>query len=234
MSDTAKTPEHIGIILDGNRRWARARGLLPFEGHTRGVEQIRPVLEQAFQSGVKFVSLYVFSTENWKRKQEEVSHLMGLFTRYFKKEARKLIKSGVRVKFAGQREDDRLSADIKRAIVELEAQSEDNSKGTVVFCFNYGGHTEIMDAIKKLIDANVNSQELDSSTLEAALYHPDVPPVDLVIRTSGENRISNFQLWRLAYSEFVFVEKHWPDFTPKDLLDVLDEFTKRDRRFGGS
>ena len=207
--------------------------MLPFEGHNHGVEQIRPVIEQAFKSGVEFVSLFVFSTENWHRDSKEVDHLMGLFTRYFKKEVQKLTKSGIRVKFAGRR-DSKLSADIKRAIVELETKSADNTKGTVVFCFNYGGHTEIIDAVKKLIDKNVSSREVDVGLFEESLYHPNVPSVDLVIRTSGENRVSNFQLWRLAYSEFIFVEKHWPDFTPKDLLATFDEFTKRDRRFGGN
>ena len=228
-----KVPRHVGIILDGNRRWARSRGLSPLEGHSYGVEQVRPVVEQAFESGVEFVSLFVFSTENWNRTPKEVKHLMSLFTQYFKKESKRLIKSGVRIKFAGRR-DQQLSADMHKTIVGIEDESKDNTKGTVVFCFNYGGHAEIIDGVKKLLTDKISPEQLDIATFEQTLYHPDVPPVDLVIRTSGEQRISGFQLWRLAYAEFIFIDKYWPDFGPEDLQVALDKFAQRERRFGGS
>ena len=233
MLDKQHIPNHLGIILDGNRRWARAKGLSPLQGHTRGANRIRPIVERAFERGVNFVSLFVFSIENWNRSKEEVDHLLKLFMNYFRNEANKLSKSGIKVKFAGRR-DKRLSPSLRQAMTDIELKSQDNESGTVVFCFNYGGQIEIVDAIKSLMEQGLSSDQIDASTIEEALYQPDVPPLDLVIRTSGEERISGFQLWRSAYAEFIFVKKHWPAFTVEDLEDALKVFEQRERRFGGN
>ena len=224
------TPRHIGIILDGNRRWARENNISPLEGHNHGLKRVEQVVREAFRLGVEVISLFVFSTENWRRTPREVNHLMKLFTRYFKHESMRLIKEGFRLKIAGQ--DNGLSDEIKRSIAKLEELSAKNSGPTVVLFFNYGGQTEILDMVKNIVKKGLKPDKIDMQTLQDELYLPEVPDLDLVIRTSGEQRLSGFQLWRAAYAEMLFVDKYWPDFTPLDLRLAIDTYCQRSRRFG--
>ena len=225
-------PCHVGIILDGNRRWAKDRGRPTLLGHEAGLDQIEPVVKAAFARGVEFISLFVFSTENWRRKKIEVSYLMALFERAFGKESRRLIEEGYQIRFAGRR-NDRLRPRIRRAIEALESDSDRNDGPTVIFCFNYGGRIELIDAIRSLIKQGVEADKIDEEAIAANLYQPGVPDLDLLIRTSGEQRISGFQLWRASYAELLIVDKHWPDFGPDDINQAIDQYWHRQRRFGG-
>lgn len=225
-------PTHVGIILDGNRRWAKAHNLPALEGHQRGVDTFINVVPLFFEAGVKFVSVYVFSTENWKRTPKEVSYLMGIFTTMAKTKLNELHRRGIRAVFVGRREG--LSSRLLRAIEAAEEQTAKNTKGTVAFCLNYGGTYELVDAFKELLRANVNADSLEPKDIAAHLYHPELPALDLVVRTSGEQRLSNFMLWRAAYAELLWLDKHWPDFNKSDVKLVLQEYTKRERRHGGN
>lgn len=223
-------PKHIGIIMDGNRRWAQEQGLSAKQGHTKGQEILRTISKTAFEYGVEFVSVYAFSTENWRRTTEEVGHLMLLLVRGVDAYLQEFIEAGVRIVFIGQR--DSLDSKVLKAIEKAEKTTSKNTKGTLVICFNYGGQQEIADAIKRLIAETIPPQEITPELISAYLYAPEIPPVDLIIRTSGEQRLSNFMLWRAAYSEFYFSDKHWPAFTPDDLREALKVYTARGRRFG--
>ena len=225
-------PRHIGIILDGNRRWARQQGQPTLTGHEAGLDQIEPVVKAAFDLGVEVMSLFVFSTENWRRTEKEVKYLMALFNRAFRKESQRLINEGYRLRFAGRR-DDKLNPRIRRSIEQMEADSINNPGPTVVFCFNYGGRLELVDAARKLIKQGLAADQVDETRLAAALYQPDIPDLDLLIRTSGESRISGFQLWRASYAEILVVDKYWPDFGPDDIRQAIDRYWTRQRRFGG-
>ena len=224
---------HLGIIVDGNRRWASKRGLPAALGHNQGLNRIEEIVREAFNKGVGFVSLFVFSTDNWNRSVKEVKHLMQLFLKYFKKDSQRLIKEGICFKIAGQISEP-LSAEVIKAAQQLEADSKHNQGGsTVILCFNYGGRTELVDMAKSIVDNKISSSEINVDTVRQHLYHPDVPDLDLVIRTSGEQRISGFQLWRANYAELLFVDKFWPDFTKEDLNQAIEAYTLRHRRFGG-
>lgn len=225
-----EVPSHIGIIMDGNRRWAQERGLPTKQGHTKGQEVLREISQAAFEQGVKYVSVYAFSSENWRRTEEEVGHLMLLLVRGVDKYMQEFNDAGVRILFIGQREG--LDGKVLKAIEKAEKNTENNNKGTLVICFNYGGQQEIVDAAKKLVASGVSPEDVTEDAVAASLYAPEIPPVDLVIRTSGEQRLSNFMLWRAAYSEFYFIDKHWPDFTPEDIAQALEAYTERGRRFG--
>lgn len=224
-----KVPNHLGLILDGNRRWAKAQGLPTLEGHRKGYENLKTIGIAAIERGVKYVSAYVFSTENWNRSQEEVTYLMKLLLWVAKHEVKELHARNIRLVVAGSR--DRLKPDILKAIEVAEAKTAGNTAGTLCLCLNYGGQQEIVDAVNTII---TQKREVPVSVeqFEDYLYVPDVPPVDLLIRTSGEQRLSNFMLWRAAYSELLFVEKAWPDFSVADLDESLEEYAKRQRRFG--
>lgn len=223
-------PRHIGIIMDGNRRWAEEHGLSTKEGHTKGQENLRAISQTAFEQGVEYVSVYAFSTENWRRTEEEVGHLMLLLVRGVDKYMQEFNDAGVQIVFIGQREG--LDNKVLKAIEKAERDTKNNEKGTLVICFNYGGQQEIVDAIKKIMASGIPPKEVTDEVVTDYLYSPEIPPIDLVIRTSGEQRLSNFMLWRAAYSEFYFAEKHWPDFTSKDLTQALRTYTERGRRFG--
>ncbi len=225
-------PRHVGIILDGNRRWARERGKPALRGHEAGLDQVEPVVKAAFEAGVQIMSLFIFSTENWHRAVNEVNHLMMLFNRSFKKEGQRLIREGYQIRFVGRR-DERLASKTRRLIEELETDSASNTGPTVVFCFNYGGRIELVDACRSLIRQGVKADEVDEARLAGCLYQPDIPDLDLLIRTSGEQRISGFQLWRASYAELLAVDKYWPDFTPDDMRSALEDYWARRRRFGG-
>jgi undecaprenyl diphosphate synthase len=228
---TAVTPTHLGVIMDGNRRWAKAAGLKSVEGHFRGYKNLRDLAIYALvEKKVPYVSAFVFSTENWSRTEEEVGYLMNLVLRALTEYLDEFHQKNIRILVLGQR--DKLSDKVVEAIKTAEAKTKDNSGGTLALCFNYGGQAEIVDAARSLIEQKVSAAEVSIETIAGALYHPEVPPLDLIVRTSGEQRLSGFMLWRAAYSELYFVDKHWPDFTTADIDAALDEFAKRQRRFG--
>jgi len=224
-------PQHIGFIVDGNRRWAKKHGLPAYEGHLAGYNAIKEVVQATFDAGVKYVSAYSFSTENWKRSEQEVSKLMGLVLRLLTADLHMFEENNIRLRILGTR--DRLDDRIIKAIESAEAQTANNTKGTLALCFNYGGQLEIADAVKKIVQSDVAAKEVTPELIAQNLYAPEVPPIDLVVRTSGEQRLSNFMLWRAAYSEFLFLEKNWPDMTKNDVSSILEEYARRGRRFGG-
>lgn len=227
---TKTIPNHVGLILDGNRRWAKARGLPALEGHRQGAAAFRTVVRAAFQSGVKVVSTYVFSTENWSRAQDEVSYLMRLLVNFIKSDLDALDKEGIKVVILGTRTG--LDKKIDALLDKVEAQTANNTKGTLAICFNYGGQLEIVDAIKGIIASGVSADEITAETISEHLYHPEIPLVDLIIRTSGEQRLSNFMLWRGSYAELLFIDKYWPDYGEADLTDALEVYAQRQRRYG--
>ncbi len=228
MPETA--PNHLAFILDGNRRWAKSRGLPTLLGHQKGYKTFIKMVDASFERGVKYVSGFIFSTENWSRTREEVDYLMDLALKIFTTDLKKVHKKGIRICWFGIK--DKLSQKHLTAIAEAEELTKNNTYGTLCVCFNYGGKQEIVDATKKIIDSGKAASKITDKDIEENLYHPEVPSVDLMVRTSNEYRISNFLLWRLAYSEFMFVKKHWPAFNTKDLDNVLEEYSKRNRRLG--
>lgn len=230
MAQQGSLPAHVGFILDGNRRWARSKGLPGVEGHRAGYENLKTIALEAFRTGIPYVSAYVFSTENWKRSKTEVSYLMRLLLWVGKHEVGELHKEKIQVVFAGRR--DKLSAKIVTAMEKAETTTKNNTGGTLMICLDYGGKQEIVDSVNDILRKNPNMGEVTEQDIEQHLYSPNIPPLDLLIRTSGEHRISNFMLWRAAYAELLFVDKHWPDFTSSDLRVALVEYRQRSRRFG--
>lgn len=224
-------PGHIGLILDGNRRWAKQRDLEPFEGHRAGVDALKATARAAFSRGVKYVSAYVFSTENWKRSKQEVNFLMNLVTKLVDSELAELEKEGIRVVILGS--EDNLSSKVLAAIKSVTERTKHNTNGVLALCFNYGGQQEIVDAVKSLQSSEISPDDITVDLIGQNLYYPEIPPIDLLIRTSGEQRISNFMLWRAAYAELMFIDKYWPDFSEADLNECIEEFNHRARRFGG-
>lgn len=228
MSDTTATlPNHLGIILDGNRRWAKQQGKPVHDGHRQGLETFKDISLAAFDRGIKYVSAYVFSTENWQRTQEEVSFLMSLVNKGIEKHFETFHKAGIRLLMVGSREG--VDQKILKTIDEAEAKSQNNQRGTLAICFNYGGQQEIAEAAQDLAD---QGQPITIESLGEALYHPELPPIDLVIRTSGEKRLSGFMLWRTSYSELYFTDTMWPDFSEQGLDLALEDYKNRQRRFG--
>lgn len=224
-------PTHVGYIIDGNRRWAAARGLPTREGHLAGYETIKTILMDTIERGVPYVSAYVFSTENWHRSGPEVKWLMDLTVKMLTEDLHEFTDRNIRLRVSGTRI--RLSPRVKRAIDQAEAATKNMTGGTVVVCFNYGGHQEIIDAVNRLRKTISTHKKVTAQIFEQFLYTPDIPPCDLIVRTSGEQRLSNFMLWRSAYSELIFVKKSWPDMTKRDVTNVLKEYERRSRRFGG-
>ncbi|MBQ6375886.1 di-trans,poly-cis-decaprenylcistransferase [Candidatus Saccharibacteria bacterium] len=219
--------EHLGIIADGNRRWAKAQGLPTIEGHKKGLEAIEKIVDAASAAGIRYVTFYVFSTENWGRSTEEVSYIMKLAETRLLKYAEKLAKNNARMLVLGSHA--RISPKLMSTIERAEKLTAECTGITVCFCFNYGGEQEIADAAS--IAAEVEG-EITPATIRAHLYHPEVPDVDMVVRTSGEERISGFMLWRVAYAEFWFVKKYFPEMGAEDVENILKEYEKRNRRFG--
>ena len=230
MTDT-KLPRHIGYILDGNRRWAKQHGLPTYEGHLAGYNALKDVVEATADAGVEFISCYTFSTENWNRAADEINGIMRLIRRLFKTDIKELRKKGYRVVVLGSREG--LPDDIITMIDDAEASSADGTRATLAVCFNYGGQQEIVAAAKRAIEAGVDPEGLTNTNFVQFLDHPEVPPCDLIVRTSNEQRLSNFMLWRSAYSELLFLDKFWPEMTADDVAGILDTYSKRMRRFGG-
>lgn len=230
--DDRKIPNHVAIIMDGNRRWATEKGKSPSMGHLQGSKTLEKTGMYIFSTGVKYLSVFAFSTENFKRSEEEVSYLMNLLVKGFKSTCEKFVKNGIRVVISGRKAN--LRDDILKAVEDIEDKTKDGTVGTLNICFNYGGQAEIEDAVKKVAldykDGKID--DLDNLDFNNYLYH-DLPPIDLMIRTSGENRISNFMLYQLAYSELYFTNTYFPDFTEKEYDLAIDEYNKRKRRFGG-
>jgi undecaprenyl diphosphate synthase len=218
----------VAIVMDGNGRWARRRGLPVAAGHRAGTKALRRTVEAAIDLGVESLAVYAFSTENWTRPPDEVDALMELFPETIDRELRDLADQGVRTRFIGRR--DRASAALQRKMAELENETADKERFQLWIAFDYGGRAEIVDAARRAAEAGV---ELNQETFGSFLYAPAMPDPDLVIRTSGEQRISNFLLWQSAYAELVFVDTLWPDFGENELRSALDEYAGRRRRFGG-
>ena len=226
-----EVPQHIGFIVDGNRRWARHHGLPAYEGHMAGYNALKDVALATLEAGVKYASAYVFSTENWKRSEAEVSRLMGFVLKILKADLHIFLDKDVRLRIVGSREG--LDPKIITAIEEAEAKTAHGASGEFLLCFNYGGQLEIADAIRSMMKAGVHPDEVTPELVAEHLYAPEVPPCDVIVRTSGEQRLSNFMLWRAAYSELIFIEKFWPDMTKEDVSAILKEYLRRNRRFGG-
>jgi undecaprenyl diphosphate synthase len=233
MSDEI-TPNHVAIIMDGNGRWAKNRKLPRTAGHKEGVKATQEVIKASGEAGVKYLTLFAFSSENWNRPKTEVTALMDLFMRSLENEVQNLAENGVRLKFLGQ--TDAFSKKLFQQIQKSEKITADNDKLFLNIAVNYGGQWDILDATKKLIQevqgGKLSISEIDDSVLESKLATQDMPPPDLFIRTGGEQRISNFLLWQLAYTELYFSEVLWPDFSPEELNKAFDSYRSRQRRFG--
>lgn len=227
----SEIPQHVGFIIDGNRRWAKQHGLPAYEGHLAGYNAVKEVALEVLASGVKYMSTYLFSTENWKRSEEEVSRLMGLMLRVVQMDLPMFLENNVRLRVIGTREG--LSDKMIKAIDHAEEKTAHLTGGTFLVCWNYGGQLEIAEACKKIVQSGVSADEVTPELIAQNIYAPEVPPMDLVVRTSGEQRLSNFMLWRAAYSELLFLEKNWPDMTKDDVSAILEEYARRQRRFGG-
>jgi undecaprenyl diphosphate synthase len=230
-----KTPRHVAIIMDGNGRWAAARGLPRGEGHRRGVEALRRTIRAAGEIGIEFVTIFSFSAENWARPASEVRELMGLLRRFIRNDLAELHRSNVRVRVIGERQT--LDPEIGRLLVEAEELTKNNDGLTLVVAFNYGARQEIARAAQRVAE-EVAKGKLDPAAITVEIIGrfldaPDVPDPDLIIRTSGEQRLSNFLLWQAAYSELVFVPIYWPDFDRAALEAAIREYQQRERRFGG-
>ena len=223
-------PRHIAIIMDGNGRWARAQGRPASFGHRAGVRAIKRVLQGCEDLGVHALSVYAFSTENWTRPRAEVRALMRLFHETMQREIDEMHRRGVRILVSGRREE--LSLRMRDRIEEAMARTRNNTNGILNVCLNYGGRAEIVDAVRKLVKDGVASSEVDESAISARMYQPELPDPDLIIRTAGEHRVSNFLLWQGAYSEMYVSETLWPDFDATDLKTALDDYASRVRRFG--
>ena len=231
VEEKTSIPSHVGMILDGNRRWAKNRGIPTLEGHRQGSEVFREVALYAFDNGVQYLSAYVFSAENWARTKEEVSYLMQLIIKAVEKYLKDFHKYGINIRIIGRK--DRLNKKVLKAIEKAESVTKNNDKGTLIICLDYSGQQEIIDATKSIIDKGIKAQDLDTSIFEQNLYASDIPDIDLLIRTSGEKRLSGYMLWRSAYAELVFSDKIWPDYTVHEFQDALQQYNMRQRRFGG-
>ncbi len=233
---SASPPTHVAIIMDGNRRWARSRGMPPAYGHRRGAEAVRRAVEACAREGIRYLTLFAFSSENWRRPASEVGELMDLLRLYLKRELADLCRNGVQLRVIGERSG--LPSDIRALIEETEAISRDNQRVIVIMALNYGSRQEITEAARRLA-AEAQAGRLDPAAIDENLFSAQlstvgVPDPDLLIRTSGEQRISNFLLWQLAYTELVFIPFSWPDFAEEHLREALREYQRRERRYGAS
>ena len=231
MNSPAESPNAVAIIMDGNGRWAQRRGLPVAEGHQAGTRALRRTVEASIDLGIHSLAVYAFSTENWARSSEEVSDLMEIFEETIIRELPDLTAQGVRTRFIGRR--DRAPAELRARMEELERATAANDTLLLWIAFDYGGRAEILDAARALVASGVEADEVDEARFAAALNAPDMPDPDVLIRTSGELRISNFLLWQIAYAELYFTERLWPDFDRRALEDAIEAFGGRGRRFGG-
>ena len=233
--DLEVLPKHVGIIMDGNGRWAKQRGLERTEGHAMGEEALFDVVDGGLDIGLEWLTVYAFSTENWRRPPSEVRYLMGFNRRLLQSRRDELNDRGARILFTG-RIDWRIPRSVLREMREAMELTKDNRGMTFNIAFNYGGRTEIVDAVKRILDdhdrGRLKGERLTHESIASRLYHPDMPDLDLLVRTGGEYRISNFLLWQAAYAELWFTPVYWPDFNREHLYEAIRDFQKRDRRFG--
>jgi undecaprenyl diphosphate synthase len=230
--DPDRIPAHIAIVMDGNGRWAQRRGLPRTDGHAAGEEALFDTVEGALELGLEWLTVYAFSTENWRRPADEVRFLMGFNESLLLRRRDELNDKDIRVQFIGRR-DWRVPRRVLRRMDESVELTQDNKRMTLTLAFNYGGRAEIIDAVRSMVADGVPADKITEKRLRDHLYAPDMPDPDLMVRTSGESRISNFLLWELAYSELVFTDVLWPDFRREHLYAAVQEFQNRDRRFGG-
>ncbi len=230
--DLTRIPNHVACVMDGNGRWATRRGLKRTDGHAAGEEALFDAVEGALELGVSWLTVYAFSTENWKRPADEVKFLMWFNESILVNRRDELNEKGVRIRFSG-RQGWRVPKRLKRHIEEATELTKSNRKLTLTIAFNYGGRAEIVDAVRQIAASDIKPEKITEKTIAKYLYYPDMPDPDLMVRTSGEYRISNFLLWELAYSELVFTEVLWPDFRREHLADAIREYQERERRFGG-
>ncbi|MBI06675.1 MAG: di-trans,poly-cis-decaprenylcistransferase [Rhodospirillaceae bacterium] len=236
FDDKAPVPAHVAIIMDGNGRWAQARGLPRFVGHRQGVKAVRSTVRACSDLGISYLTIYAFSSENWKRPASEVDELMGLLRVYIRRELTELGREGVRIRFIGDR--GRLADDINHLITNSEESTKNNTGLTFTVAINYGGRQEILEAARRFAqhvqEGEHEPEDINESLFESYLESEKLPDPDLLIRTSGEQRLSNFLLWQSAYTEFVFTSTLWPDFKKKNLEQAVAEYQRRERRYGGS
>ncbi len=230
--DPSRIPAHVACVMDGNGRWASARGLPRTEGHAAGEVALLDTVEGALELGIGWLTMFAFSTENWRRPRDEVRYLMGFNESLLVRRRDELHDKGVRIRFAGRR-DWRVPRRVLNRMDESAELTAGNRRMTLTMAFNYGGRAEIVDAVRRVVTDGLRPEQVDEKALRSRLYYPDQPDPDIVIRTSGEFRISNFLLWELAYSELVFSEVLWPDFRRGDLFAAVGEYQRRDRRYGG-
>ena len=233
-----KKLDHIAFIMDGNGRWAQNRKLVRSQGHKAGVDNVKTISDICFKRyGIKVVSLYVFSTENWNRPDKEIKYLFKLLKEFFKTNLKQFLDDGTKILVSGDLEDPRIPDDIKETILDSIEKTKDCKNYIFNVLFNYGGRRELTYAAKKIAsevkEGKLNIDSIDENTVKSHLYSPQLPDVDLLVRTSGEKRISNCLLWELAYAEFSFPQPYWPAFTPEDLEEVLKDYCNRNRRYGG-
>lgn len=228
--DTSLMPEHVAIIMDGNGRWAKNKNMPISFGHSQGVKRIEDIVKVAIDCGIKSVSVYAFSTENWRRSSDEVDHLLKLIFKFYESKAKELYANGVRVRFPGS--IDNVPKNVLELFAKMEAESEQYTTLTLNICFNYGSRQEIVDSVNKHIASNPG-EPITADIIQANLYPGLQNEIDLLIRTSGEERLSNFLLWQLSYSEFVFAQELWPDFDQNSFKKCLEIYATRNRRFGG-
>ena len=227
----SSVPAHVAIIMDGNGRWAKERGLPRLAGHRAGTQNLRTIIRAAANLGIKHLTFYAFSTENWARPQDEVNGLMDLLAEFIESEIQELHQEGARLLHIGHLEG--LGSVLQKKVEDAIELTKDNTKIDVILAFNYGGRDEIVCAVKKLIQAGTPAEEVSIQSLSDAMFTAGIPDPDIVIRTSGEQRTSNFLVWQSVYSEWFFPKTYWPDFNEADLRLILEDFGKRDRRFGG-
>ncbi|EFC92193.1 undecaprenyl diphosphate synthase [Dethiosulfovibrio peptidovorans DSM 11002] len=230
MNEIDNKVAHLAIIMDGNGRWAKKRGLPRLLGHRAGVNTLERIVYAAKDRGIRYLSVYAFSNENWNRPSVEIKGLMKLFSYYARKKLRDLVKADIRVRFAGRKEG--LPESVVQAMDVAETETFDCEKMTLIACFNYGGRQEIVDSVNRFVKEHPG-EPISENAICSNLYLPEVPDPDLIVRTSGELRLSNFWLWQSSYSEFFFTSSLWPDFTPEALDEALKTFNKRERRYGG-
>ena len=230
--DRSNIPTHVACVMDGNGRWASARGLPRTEGHAAGEEALVDAIDGALALGIEWITMYAFSTENWRRPVDEVRYLMGFNESLLMRRRDELNDKGVRIRFAGRR-DWRVPRRVLKRMDEAAELTKDNRRCTLTMAFNYGGRAEIIDAVKEMVASGIKADKISEKELRKHLYWPDMPDPDLVVRTSGEHRVSNYLLWEIAYSELVFPEVLWPDFRRSDLYEAVVEFQRRERRYGG-
>lgn len=233
--DMNNLPQHIGVIMDGNGRWAKKRGLPRSAGHKAGAEGLKKVVTEANKLGIKYITVYAFSTENWKRPQKEVDYLMGLLMDYLINAEKTLAGENVRIRAIGSRKE--LSEEMQEQIKKTENLTKDRTGIVMNIALNYGGREELINAARLLCEdvksGKLNPDDITEDEIDSRLYTANQPDVDLLIRTSGEQRLSNFMLWQVSYAEMIFVKKHWPDFKPSDLMECIRVYQNRGRRFGG-